>query len=286
MRLFAISDLHMEHPANRQPLRDLPARPDDWLVIAGDVGRGLEHLALCFDILVPRFARVVWTPGNHDLWSRPDRPDESRGVARYEELVALARAYGVITPEDPFPIFDHPGGPILIAPVFVLYDYSFRPGSVPLAGVVGWAAEANSACADEYLLHPDPFPSRNAWCKARCAQTEARLAARPQALPTVLISHFSLEEALAVLPRAPRFTPWCGTWLTRDWHRRFDARAVVFGHLHMPGTRWIDGVPFQEVSLGYPRQRRNGSAIGDHLREVRLEPNERTPAIVGEPGET
>ncbi len=214
MRLFAISDLHMEHPANRQPLRDLPARPDDWLVIAGDVGRGLEHLALCFDILVPRFARVVWTPGNHDLWSRPDRPDESRGVARYEELVALARAYGVITPEDPFPIFDHPGGPILIAPVFVLYDYSFRPGSVPLAGVVGWAAEANSACADEYLLHPDPFPSRNAWCKARCAQTEARLAARPQALPTVLISHFSLEEALAVLPRAPRFTPWCGTWLT------------------------------------------------------------------------
>ncbi len=286
MRLLAISDLHLEHPANRQALRDLPARSDDWLVIAGDVGHGPEHLALCFDTLVPRFARVVWTPGNHDLWSRPDRPDESRGVARYEELVALARAYGVITPEDPFPIFEHSGGPILIAPVFVLYDYSFRPASVPLAGVVDWAAEANSVCADEYLLHPDPFPSRNAWCQARCAQTEARLAARPQAMPTVLISHFPLEEALAVLPRAPRFTPWCGTRLTRDWHRRFDARAVVFGHLHIPGTRWIDGVPFQEVSLGYPRQRRHGSAIGDHLREVRLGPYKRTLAIVGEPEET
>jgi UDP-2,3-diacylglucosamine pyrophosphatase LpxH len=52
----------------------------------------------------------------------------------------------------------------------------------------------------------------------------------------------------------PRFCIWCGTTRTRDWHRRFRAAAVVFGHLHIPQQRMIDEVRFSEVSLGYPRQ--------------------------------
>jgi hypothetical protein len=52
------------------------------------------------------------------------------------------------------------------------------------------------------------------------------------------------------------FAQWCGTILTAGWHRRFAARAVVYGHLHIPRTTWHDGVRFEEVSLGYPRERR------------------------------
>lgn len=33
------------------------------------------------------------------------------------------RALGVITPEDPFPVF----GEVTVCPLFTLYDYSFRP---------------------------------------------------------------------------------------------------------------------------------------------------------------
>ena len=272
MRLLAVSDLHLDHRENRAALRALPACPNDWLVIAGDVGHRVDHLAHCLDVVIPRFARVIWTPGNHDLWSLPDRADDTRGVARYEQLVALARSYGAVTPEDPFPVFDHPSGPVLIAPVFVLYDYSFRPPTVPPEGVVAWAAAAGCVCVDEYLLHPDPYATRTQWCHARCAATERRLATRPDALPTVLISHFPLEEALAVLPLAPRFTPWCGTQRTRGWHRRFDARAVVFGHLHIPGMRWLDGVPFHEVSFGYPGQRRRRGVTDISLHDVQLAP--------------
>jgi hypothetical protein len=36
---------------------------------------------------------------------------------------------------------------------------------------------------------------------------------------------------------------------------------MVYGHLHIPRTTWYDGVRFQEVSVGYPREwRRRGSA--------------------------
>ena len=47
---------------------------------------------------------------------------------------------------------------------------------------------------------------------------------------------------------------WCGTRRTEDWHVRFRAKAVVFGHLHIRQRREVDGVPFHEVSLGYRRQ--------------------------------
>ncbi|MEM9523977.1 MAG: hypothetical protein AAF982_08275 [Pseudomonadota bacterium] len=184
--------------------------------------------------------------------------------------MGISRRYGALNPEDPYRVFDHPAGPVLIVPLFVLYDYSFRPGDVALRDVAEWAAAGNALCNDEFLLHPDPYASRAAWCEARCRHTEARLARCDPHLPTVLINHFPLLEQHAVLPLVPRFTPWCGTRLTADWHIRFRARAVIHGHLHIRRTRWTDGVPFQEVSLGYPRQWRQSLGIGAYLHEVIL----------------
>lgn len=86
------------------------------------------------DLLTKKFARVFWTPGNHDLWTLPDpkKPQSSgfynvglcvslyfdllivyyyqtqtelkrlRGSARYERLVKNCREYNVVTPEDPY----------------------------------------------------------------------------------------------------------------------------------------------------------------------------------------
>ena len=42
--------------------------------------------------------------------------------------------------------------------------------------------------------------------------------------------------------------------LTAGWHTRFNAAAVVYGHLHIPRTTMYDGVRFEEVSVGYPRE--------------------------------
>ena len=272
MRLWALSDLHLSHAANREALGDLPTYPDDWLVLAGDVTDGFRHLDWCFETLNRKFGQLVWVPGNHELWAPPGRAGGLRGVGLYEKLVAIARRHGVITPEDPWPVFPHPTGDVVIAPLFLLYDYSFRPGDVGVDEVVDWAGADNSVCADEFLLHADPFSSRDAWCATRCAAAEARLEACPPLLPKVLINHYPLEEELAVLPRIPRFTPWCGTKRSRGWHRRFNARAVVYGHLHIRGTQWIDGVPFQEVSLGYPHQWDRDQGIGQYLHEVILAP--------------
>ena len=86
--------------------------------------------------------------------------------------------------------------------------------------------------------------------------------------PLILINHFPLRQDLAVLPRVPRFSIWCGTRRTDDWHLRFNAQVVIYGHLHIPGTRWRDDVRFEEVSFGYPKQRKGDRPIESYLRKI------------------
>jgi hypothetical protein len=160
-----------------------------------------------------------------------------------------------MTPEDPYPVWHGAGGPVVIAPLFVLYDYSFRPdGTTTKAEGLALAYETGIVCSDEAVLYPDPYPSMDAWCHARVEQTERMLAALPPGSSTVLVSHFPLTREPTRVLKYPEFAQWCGTERTADWHLRFGAQAVVYGHLHIPGTTWQDGVRFEEVSFGYPEE--------------------------------
>lgn len=266
-RLFATSDLHVSHRQNLEALDRLGACPDDWLIVAGDVGERAGHLARALDILVPRFARVIWTPGNHDLWCPAGATDRTRGQARYDELVGLCRTRGVLTPEDPY--VSWPGDPgLLIVPMFLLFDYSFRPPHVAAEGAIAWARESGVVSGDEFLLDPTPWPSRAAWCHARVEATAARLDQIPPGARTILVNHWPLRYDLAIPPRVPRFSIWCGTRLTEDWPRRYRASVVVTGHLHLRSSLVRDGVRFEEVSLGYPRDWNQSRGIGSYLRQI------------------
>jgi 3',5'-cyclic AMP phosphodiesterase CpdA len=271
MRLLALSDLHVGFGVNRAALLEIAARPDDWLILAGDLGETGEHLRFVFETLGPRFRRLIWVPGNHELWTSREDGALIAGPAKYQYMVDLCRAHGVLTPEDPYPVWEGEGGPHIIAPLFLLFDYSMRPAEVALADAVRWAAEDGVVSSDEFRLEPAPHPDFPAWCAARLADARARLdlaRARSPGLPTILINHWPLREDLIHLPRIPRYAVWCGTRQTHDWHTRYDARVVVTGHLHTRRTDWIDGVRFEEVSLGYPRHWRQELGVDSHLRAI------------------
>jgi 3',5'-cyclic AMP phosphodiesterase CpdA len=269
MRLLAISDLHVSHPLNRDGVAAMGEHPEDWLIVAGDIGEQASHLRVTLDHLTRRFAKVIWTPGNHDLWCPPDATDRTSGQARYDELVDICRSYGVLTPEDEFVVWRPPDRPpTYICPLFLLYDYSFRPPDVTRARAIPWARESGVVCGDELLLDPAPWPSREAWCHARCDAAEKRLSQLPTDAQTILINHWPLRYDLARPPRVPRFSIWCGTTRTEDWPRRFRARAVVSGHLHMRTTIVRQGVRHEEVSLGYPRDWQQSRGVDWYLRDV------------------
>ncbi len=272
MKLYAISDLHLRSEVNRRALEALPPHPEDWLILAGDTGETEEHLETALAVLTRRFQRLLWVPGNHDLWSLPSEGSGLRGEEKYEQLVSICRDYGVLTPEDPYILWPGEGLAYLLAPLFVLYDYSFRPEYVPLDKAVEWAAESGVICADEVLLHPAPYPSLPAWCAARCRYTASRLQEVPSGARLILINHFPLRQDLARLRWIPRFTVWCGTRCTEDWLTRFPVSVAVYGHLHTRGTHFRDGVRFEEVSLGYSRDWDQGSGMRRYLRQILPEP--------------
>jgi 3',5'-cyclic AMP phosphodiesterase CpdA len=256
VKLYAVSDLHVASPGTRRAVAAIEDHPDDWLILAGDIGETIPHLEWTLSTLRPRFRQLIWVPGNHDLWTLPNDPNQARGESRYLQMVELCQSLDVITPEDPYPVWSNGGGPggegVVLAPLFLLYDYTFRrPGSTKDEAMVE-AVNAGVVCTDEFLLHPDPYPSREAWCQSRVERTAERLGAIPERYPTILIAHFPLRQDLVFLPRIPQFSLWCGTTLTEDWHQRFRAQAVVYGHLHIPRTSWRHEVRFEEVSLGQP----------------------------------
>ncbi|KAF2811992.1 metallophosphoesteras-like protein [Mytilinidion resinicola] len=300
-KLYAISDLHLSFKTNRAALEELAPRPDDGLIICGDVGETPGHLRLAFSKATSCFKQVWWVPGNHELYTLPseDRGGEGaveghggglRGVAKYDECVRVCREWGVLTPEDeyitwPPPNPSSPGDAeeaarpeaesVLIAPIFTLYDYSFRPANVTLEGAVEWAKEEGIEASDEVMLHPDPYPTRQDWCAALVARTFDKLDAVTTANPDkklVIVGHWPLRQDLVKILQVPRFCIWCGTTKTEDWHERFNAKVVVTGHLHVRRTDWRGETRFEEVSLGYPRQWKEameqGLDVNDMLREI------------------
>ncbi|MDQ1005686.1 3',5'-cyclic AMP phosphodiesterase CpdA [Streptomyces sp. V4I23] len=274
---LGISDLHVSHPENREIVENLrPTAADDWLLVAGDVGELTEDIEWVLSTLRDHFAKVVWATGNHEPWTPREDPVQLRGEERYRYLVDLCRGMDILTPEDPYAVWEVAGGPVTVAPLFVLYDYSLRtPTAVTKEAALEQAYEKGVVCTDEFFLHPDPYPSREAWCDARVRESERRLAACDPDLPTVLVNHYPLVRHPTRILYHPEFAQWSGTVRTADWHHRFRARSVVYGHLHIPRTTWHDGVCFEEVSVGYPREwRRPG-----HPRNVprRVLPQTRTP---------
>src|SRR4051812_35630307 len=107
--LLAVSDLHVAYEENQAVVDRLrPSSPDDWLIVAGDVGERFADIESTLGKLAARFRQVIWAPGNHELWTHPADPVVLRGLARYQALVEMCRGLGVLTPEDEYPIWPGP----------------------------------------------------------------------------------------------------------------------------------------------------------------------------------
>src|SRR5688572_20442222 len=117
-RVLAVSDLHVRYPENRAIVEGLrPASDGDWLIVAGDVAERVDDVVGTLTLLRERFATVVWVPGNHELWTRQKEGVGLLGEERYRHLVQECRAAGVLTPEDPFPVWTGEGEPAVVAPL-------------------------------------------------------------------------------------------------------------------------------------------------------------------------
>lgn len=72
-RIFAVSDVHFDHPGAKEWAASLSktAYKDDAIILAGDVGDTYVAVKYCLKAFRACFRRVFYVPGNHDMWIRP-----------------------------------------------------------------------------------------------------------------------------------------------------------------------------------------------------------------------
>lgn len=245
--LWAVSDLHINSPGNREAVAEFvrPNHPADWLIVAGDVAEDADTVLGALRGLAERFETVIWVPGNHELYSRGD--DSLKGRNKYKYLVEGCRKIGVLTPEDPYVTFaGH-----TIVPLFTLYDHSWRTSGTTPEEAIAAAEESSVVLTDHYAIAP--FVDIPVWCRERLSYTVRRLSHVEG--PTILINHWPLVREAMEKVVHQEIGLWSGTRHTQSWPRRYKATCVIYGHLHIPIDICVEDVTHAEVSLGYPRDR-------------------------------
>jgi predicted phosphodiesterase len=239
MRVFALSDIHIDYEVNAKWIANLSIAEyrDDALILAGDVTDSLRLLEWCLGALVKRFKKVLFTPGNHELWViREDRNKDS--FQKFEEVSAVVESSGAS-----MRTFRERG--LSIIPLLAWYDYSFGEPSEELRAM--WM---------DYRA-----------CRWPSGYTEEDVAAHFAALndgqvsmaPDTVITYSHFLPRIDVMPdfipcAHKLLYPVLGSTRLERQLRRLNSSAHVYGHSHVNRHVKIDGVSYINNAFGYPNE--------------------------------
>ncbi len=122
MRVFAVSDIHVDYEENMDWVLALDRSEygEDILILAGDVTDKMWLLEQVFSSLVKNFQAVLFVPGNHELWVQD--ADFDCSLDKFEAIISLCATCGIET--GPYTV-----GGISFVPLYSWYDFSFAEPS-------------------------------------------------------------------------------------------------------------------------------------------------------------
>lgn len=241
MRLFALSDIHIDYDVNARWVTELSDadHQDDVLILAGDVTDTLRLLGWCIGTLARKFARVLFVPGNHELWViREDRDKHS--LQKFEEVCDVAKSNGAS-------LDTYRTNGVSIVPLLGWYDYSFGTPSEELRSIwmdyraCRWPAGYGEREVTEHFL----------------ALNEQQTVVMGDKVIT--FSHFLPRIDLMpwFIPSSGKVVyPILGTELLEKQLRRLQSQMHVYGHSHVNRQVKIDGVTYINNAFGYPAETR------------------------------
>ena len=239
MRVYALSDIHVDYGVNAKWVADVSVTDyrDDVLILAGDVTDALRLLGWCLTILSTRFRKVLFVPGNHDLWVVRDGREKT-SLQKFQEVSAVVKDSGASM--QPF----HEHG-VSIFPLLGWYDYSFGEPSEELTSI--WMDY--HACR-----WPSGFKEREITAHF-AAFNDKHIATVGNKVIT--FSHFL--PRIDVMPRLipedkQRLYPVLGTIQLERQLRRLNPSIHVYGHSHVNRRITIDRVSYINNAFGYPRE--------------------------------
>lgn len=123
MNVWTSSDLHLDYQENWDWWQQLSSEDyqNDGLILAGDITHETSQLFCFFETLLPKFKKIFFVPGNHDLWLTEE--EQGNSLNKFTYLLEQLQGMGVqmspwYSPE------------LIIMPLFSWYDYTFgQPSS-------------------------------------------------------------------------------------------------------------------------------------------------------------
>jgi predicted phosphodiesterase len=235
VRVFATSDLHLDYEENARWLSSISTAEyrNDLLILAGDISDSFELLAWCLRSLAVRFRRVLYVPGNHDLWVIRDKHRHT-SLQKFQEICALAGDCDVST--EPFHI-----GRLSIVPLLAWYDYSFCSPTKGLDEVwmdyraCVWPSNLDAHEITKYFIR----------------RNEQALKTRNHSI--ISFSHFVPRIDLLTWGRR-LFYPVMGTALLEQQIRCLGPSIHIYGHSHINQHRAIGGISYINNAFGYPSE--------------------------------
>ncbi len=240
MRVFALSDIHVDFDANARWVEALSSSDyqQDVLILAGDVSDSIERLRQCLDAFVRRFRKVFFVPGNHDLWVIRD-PGYMNSLEKFAKVMAAAEACGVATEAG---VIDG----VAIIPLFGWYDNSFgRPGPELTEAWMDfracrWPEGWSEPEITEYFI------GRNGLHDTEMGEV------------TISFSHFlpRIDVMPVLIPPAMRkLYPVLGTARLERLIGEIRPDIHVYGHSHVNRDVTIGGVNYINNAFAYPHEK-------------------------------
>jgi predicted phosphodiesterase len=240
-RVFAVSDIHVDYDVNFQWVRQLSRADyrDDLLILAGDVTHKLAELASCLNEFATRFAKVLFVPGNHDVWVLGEAPERT-SLQKFADVRAVVESNGASM--QPYRL-----GEVLIAPMLSWYDYSFGEPSTELYDMwmdfhaCRWPADFGPSDIARYFMDQNQAISTQGAGKVI---TFSHFMPRIDLIPARVSSRHRLLDPVLGSARLDRQL------------RQLGSSMHVYGHSHINRRIGIDGVTYINNAFGYPGEER------------------------------
>lgn len=267
MRVFALSDLHVDYKRNMSILQQMSdiEYTEDALLLAGDISHDLEQLKTCLERLRAKFRCVFFVPGNHDLWIR--RKECADSIAKFWRVLRLSQSLNVETTPAKIKGSEDTAG-VWIVPLFSWYVkpeeadcslYVPKTGDDPTLSMwsddrfTRWPSSKNGEPTADYFLRLNEKNVRRTY--------DAPIISFSHFLPrTDLIFSSEHEKKATGIRRKNRhpkfnFSRVAGCTCLEKQIRKLNSSVHVYGHQHRDRFRRVNDVLYVSHCLGYPHDR-------------------------------
>ncbi len=266
-RVWVTSDIHIDYQENFDRVLNFAneGHYSDALIIAGDATDKLERLRALLEGVRPNFNKVLFIPGNHELWVR--RSTQTNSLEKFYAIQALCRELGV----DTAPVLFGHREKVWLFPLYSWYDDKDNPDH-SLYLEKSYAEDLTDSMWGDFTHARWPFDLDQPLAQLFADENEKHLGKNYEE-PIISFSHFLPRVELIFngpMKAAMRLARWfdpvpefnfsrvAGSTRIEEQIRRLGSKLHIYGHQHVNRVRTLENITYLSHCLGYPRERQRG----------------------------